>query len=153
MPSHFKTLRKSRSINTPSGQLAWEAVEYTVYTPCRQKVLTGFIVGSCKGSTFRWSTWNSGYMSSLYRTKNIFSSNMNNNQHDALFIFSLLSYHTSTCLAHISSPSSGGRMYICGKWCLLYCWVDGLCAWPGPMTVSSAVQVPFATYIHSTSLW
>jgi hypothetical protein len=37
---------------------------------------------------------------------------MNNNQHDALFIFSLLSYHISTCFGRISSPSSGGRMYI-----------------------------------------
>jgi hypothetical protein len=36
---------------------------------------------------------------------------MNNNQHDALFIFSSLSYHTSTCFESISSPSSGGRMY------------------------------------------
>jgi hypothetical protein len=26
---------------------------------------------------------------------------MNNNQHDALFIFSLLSYHTATCLGRI----------------------------------------------------
>jgi hypothetical protein len=49
---------------------------------------------------------------------------MNNNQHDALFIFSLLSYHTSTCFGRISSPSSGGRMYICGKWYLLYFCVD-----------------------------
>jgi hypothetical protein len=28
MPVHFKTLWKSRSINTPSGQLVWEAAEY-----------------------------------------------------------------------------------------------------------------------------
>jgi hypothetical protein len=41
---------------------------------------------------------------------------MNNNQHDALFIFSWIIYHhTSTCFVHISSPSSVGRMYICGK--------------------------------------
>jgi hypothetical protein len=45
---------------------------------------------------------------------------MNNNQLDALFIFSLLSYHNSTCFERISSPSSGGKMYICGKWYLLY---------------------------------
>jgi hypothetical protein len=44
---------------------------------------------------------------------------MNNNQHNALFIFSLLSYHTSTCFGRISSLSSGGRMYKCGKWHLL----------------------------------
>jgi hypothetical protein len=37
----------------------------------------------------------------------IASTYMNNNQHDALFIFSLLSYHTSTCFGRISSPSSG----------------------------------------------
>jgi hypothetical protein len=49
---------------------------------------------------------------------------MNNNQHNALFIFSLLSYHTSTCFRHISSPSTGGTMYICGKWYLLYGTVD-----------------------------
>jgi hypothetical protein len=45
---------------------------------------------------------------------------MYNNQIDALFNLSLLSYHTSTCFGRISSPSSGGRMYICGKWYLLY---------------------------------
>jgi hypothetical protein len=32
---------------------------------------------------------------------------MYNNQHDALFILSLLSYHTSTCFGGISSPSWG----------------------------------------------
>jgi hypothetical protein len=32
---------------------------------------------------------------------------INYNQHDALFIFSLLSYHTSTCFVRISSPSGG----------------------------------------------
>jgi hypothetical protein len=55
---------------------------------------------------------------------------INNNQHDALFILSLLSYHTSTSFGCISSPSSGGRMDICGKWYLLYCWVDCQRAWP-----------------------
>jgi hypothetical protein len=40
---------------------------------------------------------------------------MNKNHLDALLIFSLLSYYTSTCFGHISSPSSGGRMYIRGK--------------------------------------
>jgi hypothetical protein len=39
---------------------------------------------------------------------------MTNNQHDALLIFSLLSYNTSTCFGRINSPSSGGRMYIWG---------------------------------------
>jgi hypothetical protein len=47
-------------------------------------------------------------------------SHMNNNQHDAMYIFSLLRYHTSTCFGRTSSPSSGGRMYKCGKWYLLY---------------------------------
>jgi hypothetical protein len=37
---------------------------------------------------------------------------MNTYQHDALLIFSLLSYHTSTCFGRISNPSSGGIMYI-----------------------------------------
>jgi hypothetical protein len=45
---------------------------------------------------------------------------MNNNQHDALFIFSLLSYQTSTSFRRISSPSSGVRTCICGKLHLLY---------------------------------
>jgi hypothetical protein len=54
-----------------------------------------------------------------------------NNQLDALFILSLLNYHISTCFGRISSPSSGGRMYIrvCGKWYLLYFWVDCPRAW------------------------
>jgi hypothetical protein len=34
---------------------------------------------------------------------------MNNNQHNALFIISLLNYYTSTCFGHISSPSSAGK--------------------------------------------
>jgi hypothetical protein len=37
---------------------------------------------------------------------------MYNNQLDALFIISLLNYHTSTCFGRINSPSSGGKMYI-----------------------------------------
>jgi hypothetical protein len=39
-----------------------------------------------------------------------------NNLLDALFIFTLLSYYTSICFWPISSPSSGDRMYIRGKW-------------------------------------
>jgi hypothetical protein len=54
---------------------------------------------------------------------------MNNNQHDALFTFSLLSCHTCTCFGRISSPSSGGIMYICDKWYLLFFWVDCQRAW------------------------
>jgi hypothetical protein len=45
---------------------------------------------------------------------------MYNNQIDALFIFGLLSYHTSTSFGRINSPSSAGKMYIRGKWYLLY---------------------------------
>jgi hypothetical protein len=45
---------------------------------------------------------------------------MYNNQLDALFILGLLNYHTSTSMGIISSPSSGGRMYICGRWYLCY---------------------------------
>jgi hypothetical protein len=54
------------------------------------------------------------------------SNYMNNNEHDALFIFSLLSYRTCTCFGSISSPSPWGRMYIrvCGKWYLVYFWDD-----------------------------
>jgi hypothetical protein len=52
-----------------------------------------------------------------------------NNQLDALFTLGLLSYHTSTCFGRINSPSSGGGMYICCKWCLLYFWVDCQRAW------------------------
>jgi hypothetical protein len=61
---------------------------------------------------------------------------MNNNQHDVLFIFSLLSYRASTCFGRISSPSWEGIIYLCGKWYLLHCWGDCHRAWPCPMTVS-----------------
>jgi hypothetical protein len=33
------------------------------------------------------------------------------NQHDALFVSTLLRYHASTCFRIIFSPSSGGRVY------------------------------------------
>jgi hypothetical protein len=33
------------------------------------------------------------------------------NQHDALFIFTLLNHHASTCFGPICGPSSGGRVY------------------------------------------
>jgi hypothetical protein len=52
----------------------------------------------------KWVTWKGGINKQ-------YMNYMNNNQHYALFFFSLLSYHTSTCFGHISSPSSGGRMY------------------------------------------
>jgi hypothetical protein len=38
--------------------------------------------------------------------------NYMNNQKDVLFTLRLFSYHTSTCFGRISSPSSGGRIYI-----------------------------------------
>jgi hypothetical protein len=42
------------------------------------------------------------------------------NQHDALFILTLLSYHASTCFGPICSPSSGGSKCICAKWYLFF---------------------------------
>jgi hypothetical protein len=36
---------------------------------------------------------------------------MNKHQHDALFILSLLRYHTYVCFGRISSLSSGGKMW------------------------------------------
>jgi hypothetical protein len=54
---------------------------------------------------------------------------MYNNQLDALFILSFMTYHTSTSFGNINSPSSGGRMYICGKWYWLCFWVDCQRAW------------------------
>jgi hypothetical protein len=38
------------------------------------------------------------------------------NQRNALFNFTLWSNHTFTCFRPICSPSSRGRMYMCGKW-------------------------------------
>jgi hypothetical protein len=49
---------------------------------------------------------------------------MNNNEHNALFIFCLLSYNTATCFGWISSLSLENRMYICGKRYSLYRAVD-----------------------------
>jgi hypothetical protein len=37
---------------------------------------------------------------------------MSNNQLDALYIFTLLSHHTSTCFERIGSPASGGILHI-----------------------------------------
>jgi hypothetical protein len=68
---------------------------------------------------------------------------MNNNQLDVLFMFSLLSYHTSTSFGRIDSPSSGGRMYICGKWYLLYCTVD----------CQRAQAIPADNQLYSASCW
>jgi hypothetical protein len=73
---------------------------------------------------------------------------MNNNQLDAMFIFSLLSYHTSTCFGSISRPSSGGKIHICGKWYLLYCTVDCQRAWAGPLTVNCTVQGDQKVSVH-----
>jgi hypothetical protein len=73
---------------------------------------------------------------------------MNNNQLDALFIFSLLSYHTSTCFGRISSPSSAGRMYeacpkseryiMCTPIGYFLCLVWQHCGRPYPLPVSRA---------------
>jgi hypothetical protein len=35
-----------------------------------------------------------------------------------------LRHRSSTCFGCISGPSSGGRMYKCGKWYVIYFWVD-----------------------------
>jgi hypothetical protein len=70
---------------------------------------------------------------------------MNNNQHDALFIFNLLNYH-STCFGHINSPSSGGRMYICGKWYLLYCTVECQRASFADSQLSSVISTIYHIY-------
>jgi hypothetical protein len=60
-------------------------------------------------------------------------------QHNVLFVCSLLSYHTATCFGHISSPSSGGRMYICGKW---YCYTAELTvSGPGLPPVSASCRL------------
>jgi hypothetical protein len=42
---------------------------------------------------------------------------MYNNQLDALFILSLLNYHTSMYFGRVNSPSSGGRMYVVNGTC------------------------------------
>jgi hypothetical protein len=75
---------------------------------------------------------------------------MYNNQLDAPFILSLLNYHTSTCFRRINSPSSGGRMYICGKCTrILLSWLSaglgGVPFHPGLLTVNLAVY----KYNHS----
>jgi hypothetical protein len=44
------------------------------------------------------------------------------NQCDALYIFTSLGYHTATCFRLICGPSSGGRVYIRGKWYLFFYW-------------------------------
>jgi hypothetical protein len=78
---------------------------------------------------------------------------MNNNQLNALFIFSLLSYHTSKCFGRNSSPSSGGRMYICGKWYLLYYWTDCQQARPGPLTANCKICHIYTFYFLMMSCW
>jgi hypothetical protein len=76
---------------------------------------------------------------------------MNNNQLDALFIFSLLSYHTSTCFGRINSPSSGGRMYIYiyiyGKWYLLYFWIGCQRTWVDSQ-LNSITSTIYHLFIH-----
>jgi hypothetical protein len=56
--------------------------------------------------------------------------------HTHLFICSLLGYHTHFCAFQAyQCPSSGGNIYICGKWWLLYFRVDCKQAWPGLLSV------------------
>jgi hypothetical protein len=73
------------------------------------------------------------------------------NKHDALFIFSLLSYHRSTCFWPIFSPLSGDRMCSLnvanGTSFTFKSSVSG----PGLARWQWVKQVPFATYIHSTT--
>ena len=52
----------------------------------------------------------------------------NENQLDAPFILSLFRQSTSTCFGHICSPSSGGILYICNNWYVLWFSVDSLLA-------------------------
>jgi hypothetical protein len=52
----------------------------------------------------------------------------NENQLYALFIPSLLCQSTSTCFGHISSPSSGGTLYIYNNWYVLCLLVECLLA-------------------------
>jgi hypothetical protein len=88
---------------------------------------------------------------------------MNNNQLNALFIFSLLSYHTSSCFGHISSPSSGGRMYIYmanGTYCTSKLtvsrpgWIPvglaGIPFQPTLLIVISEVQVQVGYYLYNS---
>jgi len=48
------------------------------------------------------------------------------NQLDAVFIFSLFRQSTSTCFGHICSPSSGGILFIYSNWYVLWFSVDCL---------------------------
>jgi hypothetical protein len=67
----------------------------------------------------------------------------NNNQHDGLFIFSLLSYHTSTCFGRISSPSSGSRMYI-----RMYSYVANATSYTSELTVSGRSSITVNLKVH-----
>jgi hypothetical protein len=81
---------------------------------------------------------------------------MNNNQLTALLMFSLLSYHTSICFGRISSPSSGGRTHICGKWYLLHFWVGCHSARPNDSqlrSIRSTICHIYAFYLLMMGCW
>jgi hypothetical protein len=79
---------------------------------------------------------------------------MNNNQLDALFIFNLLSCHTSTSFGRISKPSSGGIMYICRKWYLFYFRVDCQRAWwQNSPNFSLSIISPLRKKLGAESFW
>jgi len=48
----------------------------------------------------------------------------NENKLDALFILSLFCQSTSACSGHISSPSSGGILYIYNNWFSLHRYIE-----------------------------
>jgi hypothetical protein len=84
---------------------------------------------------------------------------MNNNQHDTLFIFTLLGYHTSACFGRISSPSSGGKyiyiyicvcvcVCVCGKRYLLWFWVDCHRTWPDDSQIRSMYNKYLMPHIY-----
>ena len=59
-----------------------------------------------------------------------YKSPCNENQLDALFIFSLFRQSTSACFEHVCSPSSGGILFIYNNWYVLCFSVD--CLQPNP---------------------
>jgi hypothetical protein len=75
---------------------------------CKVKINTHFIHNEDHGSVDSvYAVLTLTYKLKLYKPVGPY---INNNQLDALFIFSLFSYHTATCFGCISSPSSGGKI-------------------------------------------
>jgi hypothetical protein len=56
------------------------------------------------------------------------------NQHDTLFVLTLLNDHTATCYGPVCGPSSGSSECMCGKWYLF-------------------MQIPFATHTLAPYWW